>query len=35
VVLGYELLLNTLEEYKQLTANFPDPEHFRIGINLT
>ncbi|KAL6406014.1 restless-like transposase [Ilyonectria robusta] len=34
VVLGYELLLNTLEEYKQLAANFPDPEHFRIGINL-
>ena len=34
VVLGYELLLNTLEEYKQLAAGFPDPEHFRIGINL-
>ncbi|KAF4472338.1 restless-like transposase [Fusarium albosuccineum] len=34
VVLGYELLLNTLEEYKQLVADFPDPEHFRIGINL-
>ncbi|KAG7424849.1 hypothetical protein Forpi1262_v014199 [Fusarium oxysporum f. sp. raphani] len=34
VVLGYELLLNTLEEYKQLAADFPDPEHFRIGINL-
>ncbi|RKK93598.1 hypothetical protein BFJ70_g17727, partial [Fusarium oxysporum] len=34
VVLGYKLLLNTLEEYKQLAADFPDPEHFRIGINL-
>jgi hypothetical protein len=34
VVLGYELLLNTLEEYKQLAADFPDPEHFSIGINL-
>ncbi|KAF6514314.1 hypothetical protein HZS61_005448 [Fusarium oxysporum f. sp. conglutinans] len=34
VVLGYELLLNTLEEYKQLAADFPDPEHCRIGINL-
>ncbi|KAG6989601.1 hypothetical protein FocnCong_v021165 [Fusarium oxysporum f. sp. conglutinans] len=34
VVLGYELLLNTLEEYKQLAADSPDPEHFRIGINL-
>ncbi|KAG7428544.1 hypothetical protein Forpi1262_v010222 [Fusarium oxysporum f. sp. raphani] len=34
VVLGYELLLNTLEEYKQLAADFPDPEHFRIGITL-
>ncbi|GKU09813.1 unnamed protein product, partial [Fusarium langsethiae] len=34
VVLGYELLLNTLEEYKRLAADFPDPEHFRIGINL-
>ncbi|KAG7423473.1 hypothetical protein Forpi1262_v014466 [Fusarium oxysporum f. sp. raphani] len=34
VVLGYELLLNTLEEYKQLAADFPDAEHFRIGINL-
>ncbi|WKT53885.1 Parallel beta-helix repeat [Fusarium oxysporum f. sp. vasinfectum] len=34
VVLGYELLLNTLEEYKQLAADFPDPEHFHIGINL-
>ncbi|RKK19021.1 hypothetical protein BFJ67_g17637 [Fusarium oxysporum f. sp. cepae] len=33
VVLGYELLLNTLEEYKQLAADFPDPEHF-LGINL-
>ncbi|RKK10725.1 hypothetical protein BFJ65_g14720 [Fusarium oxysporum f. sp. cepae] len=27
-------VLNTLEEYKQLAADFPDPEHFRIGINL-
>ncbi|KAM5527209.1 hAT family dimerization domain protein [Fusarium oxysporum f. sp. phaseoli] len=34
VVLGYELLLNTLEQYKQLAADFPDPEHLRIGINL-
>jgi hypothetical protein len=34
VVLGYELLLNTLGEYKQLAADFPDPGHFRIGINL-
>ncbi|PQK15635.1 hypothetical protein BB8028_0005g11470 [Beauveria bassiana] len=34
VILGYELLLNTLEEYKQLAAGFPDAEYFRIGINL-
>ncbi|OWT43020.1 restless-like transposase [Pochonia chlamydosporia 170] len=34
VVLGYELLLNTLEEYKELAAGFPDAEYLRIGINL-
>ncbi|KAM3537905.1 hypothetical protein ARSEF1564_009174 [Beauveria bassiana] len=35
VILGYELLLNTLEEYKQLAAGFPDAKYFRIRINLT
>ncbi|KAJ3568927.1 hypothetical protein NPX13_g6255 [Xylaria arbuscula] len=34
VVLGFELLLSKLEEYKQLAKGFPDSEHFRVGINL-
>ena len=34
VILGYNGLLNTLEEYKQLAAGFPDAGYFRIGINL-
>jgi hypothetical protein len=33
VVPGFELLLGKLEEFKQLVAEFPDCEQFRIGIN--
>jgi hypothetical protein len=34
VILGFELLLGKLEEFKQLATEFPDAEQFRIGINL-
>ena len=34
VVLAFEMLLNKLEEFKQLAEQFPDPKHFKIGINL-
>ena len=34
VVQGFEFLLEVLEEYKQLASGIPDPEHFRININL-
>jgi hypothetical protein len=34
VVLGFELLLSKLEEYKQLAESFPNPENFRVGITL-
>lgn len=33
-ILGFELLLSKLEEFKLLAEGFPDSEHFRIGINL-
>ena len=29
-----ELLLSRLEDYKQLAKDLPDPEQFRVGINL-
>jgi hypothetical protein len=35
VILGFELLLGKLEEFKQLATDFPDAEQFRVGINLT
>lgn len=34
VIIGYEFLLGTLEKYKEMAAAFPEPEHFRININL-
>ncbi|OAQ58921.1 restless-like transposase [Purpureocillium lilacinum] len=34
VVQGFEFLLEVLEDYKQLASEIPDPEHFRININL-
>lgn len=34
VVLGFERLLSKLEDFKLLSEGYPDPEHFRIGINL-
>jgi hypothetical protein len=34
VILGFELLLSKLEDFKQLAAEGPDTEQFRIGINL-
>jgi hypothetical protein len=34
VIQGFEFLLEVLEEYKQLASGMPDPEHFRININL-
>ncbi|KAK8106569.1 reverse transcriptase [Apiospora kogelbergensis] len=33
-ILGYEQLLTMLEDQKQQAEDFPDPEQFRIGINL-
>jgi hypothetical protein len=34
VILGFEKLLGTLEEFKRLSTTFPDAEQFRIGVNL-
>jgi hypothetical protein len=34
VLLGFERVLGVLERAKTEVNNFPDPEHFRIGINL-
>ncbi|OBS16090.1 hypothetical protein FPOA_27760 [Fusarium poae] len=34
VILGFKELLSKLEQYKLLTAGFPDAKKFRIGINL-
>jgi hypothetical protein len=34
VIQGFEFLLDKLEGYKAMAAHFPDPEHFRININL-
>lgn len=34
VIIGYEFLLGTLEKYKEMAATLPEPEHFRININL-
>ncbi|RKK81789.1 hypothetical protein BFJ71_g15456 [Fusarium oxysporum] len=30
----YEFLMERLEEWKAAAENYPDPEHFRININL-
>lgn len=34
VIQGFEFLLDKLESYKAMAEHFPDPEHFRININL-
>ncbi|ODA77193.1 hypothetical protein RJ55_06820 [Drechmeria coniospora] len=34
VIQGFEFLLEVLEDCKQLASEIPDPEHFRININL-
>ncbi|KAM3448456.1 hypothetical protein NHJ6243_010106 [Beauveria neobassiana] len=34
VIQGFEFLLEALEGYKQLACGIPDPEHFRINVNL-
>jgi hypothetical protein len=34
VLLGFELLLGKLEEFKQFAREFPDAEQFRIRVNL-
>jgi hypothetical protein len=34
IILGFELLLSKLEEFKQLATEFPDFEQFRVNINL-
>ncbi|KAJ6436908.1 P-loop containing nucleoside triphosphate hydrolase protein [Purpureocillium lavendulum] len=34
VVQGFEFLLEQLERFKEIAKEFPDPEHFRININL-
>jgi hypothetical protein len=31
---GFEFLLSKLERYKEMAMDFPDPEQFRIGINM-
>ncbi|KAG7404643.1 hypothetical protein Forpi1262_v015756 [Fusarium oxysporum f. sp. raphani] len=30
----YEFLMERLEEWKAVAGNYPDPEHFRVNINL-
>ena len=34
VVLGFEHLLDKLETWKATAERYPDPEHFRINVNL-
>ncbi|OWT42252.1 restless-like transposase [Pochonia chlamydosporia 170] len=34
VINGFEFLLGKLEKYKAMAKDFPDPEQFRIGINM-
>jgi hypothetical protein len=34
VIQGFEFLLGQLERFKDIAKDFPDPEHFRININL-
>lgn len=34
VILGFEKLLGVLERAKQDVEYYPNPEHFRVGINL-
>ena len=34
VMQGFEFLLETLEDYKQIACGIPDPEHFIINVNL-
>ncbi|KAM6505446.1 hypothetical protein FSOLCH5_014663 [Fusarium solani] len=34
VIQGFEFLLEQLERFKDIAKDFPDPEHFRININL-
>ena len=34
VLQGFEFLLGELEHFKAVANDFPDPEHFRVGINL-
>lgn len=34
VLLGFEHILGVLEKAKEEVRDFPDPDHFRIGINL-
>lgn len=34
IMLGYEYLLNQMELYKATAHRYPDPEHFKVNINL-
>ncbi|KAL6406035.1 restless-like transposase [Ilyonectria robusta] len=34
VIQGFEFILEQLERFKDIAKDFPDPEHFRININL-
>lgn len=34
VIQGFEFLLEQLERFKDIAKDFPDPEHFRVNINL-
>ncbi|KAM3561796.1 hypothetical protein ARSEF4850_003029 [Beauveria asiatica] len=34
VIHGFEYLLGVLEHYKSVAEDFPEPEHFKVGINL-
>lgn len=34
VIQGFEFLMAKLEEYKAVAADYPNPQHFRININL-
>ena len=34
VINGFEFLLGKLEKYKAMAENFPDPEQFKVGINM-
>lgn len=34
VIHSFEYLLGVLEHYKSVAKDFPEPEHFKVGVNM-